>query len=343
MKKFLIQISVFLTLLVVLLLIKSVLIEPNISNKYFVSKYEDYNQKTQNEEYNTLFFGSSRIYRHIDPELFDSLSSNLNLSSYNLGTPATFNPELYYLYEQFLDDYEKGKVKDEIDFVFIELQRLNNLTYKNALTDQGSYWNDLNNYSYSINYILEYRRRKRQKLETFYSYTLSVINRFFNVYPQLDLNSIEVDLMENGYLGLERELFEQNSTDIRLRKEEFMSDTSELAKRKRTLRTTSSSDLLSGYKIKALNDKVSKLIDQSTSLGINLIFIIPPRQDLDTYIDLYPIKKELDENIINLAPIEHFPQLYEVGNSFDVGHLNDEGVSFFTKHLYDEFVKLKNK
>jgi len=340
MKLFLKRLLSFLFVLIILLVIKYISIEPEIANKIYYAKYIDYLSQTETKDYNTLIFGSSRIYRHVNPEYFDSLNIELNISSYNLGAPATFNPELYYLYDRFLDDYEKGLINDNIKFTFIELQRINNLTIDNALSEQGSYWNNLENLSYSVSYINEFDRRNKFKMKLLINYFISFFTNVSSIYNQSVYLSEKTDLMNNGYISLEQEVDELHSLDLNERRENFKTNPEELFLRTTYVTNQSIEELKEGLIIKSLETKLKGLINRSNNLGIKTYLIIPPRQEKDTYKDVLPLLDILKDNIISLVSITDHPELYDLNNSFDVGHLNDNGTKFFTKYLSDNFKKL---
>jgi len=340
MKLFLKRVFRFIILLFLLLIIKNSIIERNISNQLYVSKFADYTAKTEFREYNSLFFGSSRIYRHIDSEYFDSLNVEKNITSYNLGTPATFNPELYYLYELFLDKYERGEIADVLSYAIIELQTLNILTYENAVTKRGSYWNTFENYLYSIKYISTYNRPIKLKIKLIISYTVSYLTGISKYYMKLANESDNLLIMNQGFLSLEREVKLIGRNTLSQRNLDFKENPEKLIIRLKNVTTESLNEYKNGIVISPLAKKVNHLIQRSNKMGIQLFFIIPPRQGKDTYIDLLPLEKLFPNNIINLADISSYPELYEMQNSFDVGHLNDNGTKFFTKYLSDNFKKL---
>ena len=70
-------------------------------NELFAKKLAYYNKHQEN--YNTVIFGSSRMYRQVIPDLLDSILIQDNISSFNFASQACFNPESYYLYENFIE------------------------------------------------------------------------------------------------------------------------------------------------------------------------------------------------------------------------------------------------
>lgn len=342
MKKFLINLSNAFGILLGILLLKSIFLKPSISNELYVAKYENYLAKSLDDDYNTLFFGSSRIFRHVNPSLFDSLGNELNLSSYNLAAPATFNPELYHIYDRFLDDYESGIIPDTIEYVFIELQSINSLPLENALSKQGSYWNTPYYYLESLNQIYDLNRRSAEKIRLLFNYSASLINNFLSVYPELISHENVQDLGDYGYMSLEYEIDKYNDIDLIKRREEFIESPERLNLRIEDLKNTSINDLMGEPLNRSLDRRVNELLAKSSALDIRLYFIIAPRQNIRVYKDLAPILKNNSDHVLELVSIEKFPELYMFEHSFDVGHLNDKGVKFFTSYLSREFIEFES-
>lgn len=89
------------------------------ANRIFSLKHDVI--KNSDEVYNTYFFGSSHVYRHIDPVKFD-LHSNDNTKSFNFATGSTRSEESIYLIENLLKD---DKIRLNTKYIFIELAPIN--------------------------------------------------------------------------------------------------------------------------------------------------------------------------------------------------------------------------
>ncbi len=116
MKRFIYKTFFFLSFLLLLLIIKKNITPFYIGDPIFKAKFEDFINNKEN--FNTISFGSSRIYRHLNTTLLDSLLNNYYLSTYNLAVGATYNPESYYLYEELIQTLDSGDIK----LTFVELQ-----------------------------------------------------------------------------------------------------------------------------------------------------------------------------------------------------------------------------
>src|SRR5262245_37152928 len=79
-------------------------------------KWEHYGE--QKDRYDTLWFGSSRIYRGIMPGLFDQLTSEggVPTKTFNFGLDGMFPPEDAYVIERALEN-----PPNNLRWVFIEI------------------------------------------------------------------------------------------------------------------------------------------------------------------------------------------------------------------------------
>jgi hypothetical protein len=339
MKKFIKNSITFLLFLVLILGIKKVITPYYMGNNLFNSKLNYYNFNYNNEKYNTVFFGSSRIYRHINPILLDSLLYLQNLKSFNFATPGAFNPESYFLYENFIDNLTNNDIK----YAFLELQELNYISEKNLQTTKANYWNDLHFLNYSYNYILASKNSKSLKCKYIFNYTVSYIYSFLdfkileNKFKLKDIKHIGL----NGFYPLDKELIDsKNNEGLSNRYITFNSDTTVL--NKRILEAQNSKKILNNNDINQYHlEYLISLINKSNKKDIKLIFILPPRLSKNDYLQLIPLANSLPQkNIIKLNDPEKYKVLYMAEYSFDIGHLNSKGANFFTKYLADELAQI---
>ena len=117
MKKFLIRFGIFTLAAIATLWLMHKQVPYYEGNRQFELKRAFY---FENEDrYNTLFMGSSRTFRHINPVAFDNILDS-TFKSFNMGAVGTRNPELYYLAEHFIEELDSGSV----EFLFLELTPL---------------------------------------------------------------------------------------------------------------------------------------------------------------------------------------------------------------------------
>jgi hypothetical protein len=339
MKKFIKRIFVFTLLLIVFFIAKKFFTPYYIGDRTIYAKYTDISE--QDEKFNTFIFGSSRLYRHINSHLLDSLMSNGNYSTYNYAAPGTFNPAAYYLFENFINSSESNTV----DRVFIELQSLSHYSENNCTTTKASYWNNSKYLLFSLNYIYnsQYSRDKKKELYSCYfkSYLFGFydFSLFLNLFRPINMNEVG----DNGYLSLENAMYlMRENSELKERWNDFHSDTTELHDRIEAAKVAAAS--ISNNEVNRYHlDYLNSLIEEAESKGIQLIFILPPRLEESQYDELIPLAHALPQNyVIQMFNYSEFSEFYRADYSFDIGHLNTKGANLFTKFLAEEIKKLTN-
>ncbi len=92
------------------------------------------------DKYNTLFIGSSRIYRQIAPHLFDQLAADRGLAtiSFNAGVDGMRAPEDGFFFDQILKLHPKG-----LRWIFVELNELRlPVNRRQRGSSRAVYWHD---------------------------------------------------------------------------------------------------------------------------------------------------------------------------------------------------------
>lgn len=288
-------------------------------------------------DHNPIFMGSSRTYRHIDPQLFDRLIGQPEGTSYNFGVPATFAPEIFYFYEQMLSELESKGSRT----IIMELQEISLLAPKNLISAKGNYWLNNDYLIFSITALLASdisTVRKSVGVATF------ITGWFINHlgFNYLSGSRSEKDgralLEENGFACMNEAMANKaNAKDLWVRRNEFLNDTTELQKRAgRQQKTWASVQEENGPIVNLpLLEKLNHLIKLSAKKNVNLIFILPPR--LTNYKTVLPLGKALGhQRFFDLSSPDVYPQLWEVKSSFDAAHMNCEGASLYTRALVDQ-------
>jgi hypothetical protein len=340
MKQFLTNIFIFGVIFLILNQLPSLYLSPYYGNKYYLGKYK-YFKKNQ-DKFNTVILGSSRLYRHLNPKILDGLLQEYRISSFNLAAPSTFNPEVYYLYEKLLETIETNSLK----YAFIELGPLSNIASKNLYTNRNYYWHNLKYLNFSINYILasNIKPLKRKTILIKRYITSYFANTIFG-FKELACNKSIDNLLfigknRDGFYSLNDEMIDRGGNNkFRKRITSFLKDPTII--KKRTLIANKAFALKTNKKF--INEvhliKILNLIVKSKQKGIYLIFIIPPK--MAHYNKLLALKTVLPNNhIIEIANPVKYPELYQASFSFDIGHLNKKGANVFTKHIADEFNKI---
>jgi len=338
MKIFLKRLVLFFSLLMAILILKKIFTPYYLGNVYFKPKLEYFNKNFKAKEYNTVFFGSSRIFRHVNTEVFDSIMSGEKIKTFNFGTVGTYNPESYFLYENFIDNLEEKS----IDYAFLEIQALNDIDSENLTTTKGNYWNSVEFLNFAVNYISDTNKSDSEKASLMTRYFKSHFYSYFDVkifkHYMMDTKNTVRRMGANGFYSLDDDLKETpNNKVLNQRREIFLADTETLTERRQSVL-----NIYRGGSDLVLNDfhytYLLSLIEKSKEKGVDLIFVLPPRLTADQYLELLPISNQLPKrNVINLSDPRDYNTLYMTDYSYDVGHLNARGATLMTKYLANGF------
>lgn len=304
-------------------------------NPYYAENIRQF--RTNADKINTVFFGSSRIYRHADPRLFDSLNFNtVATRSYSLASPGCSNPETYYLLENYLKN-EASNVK----YVLLELQIILPVAGRNLHTSRANYWINFNEYIFVLNYYLSKKNCEDKYWEAIKNATYSFLENSLNLGMIQDLLVINpyysrfIGKNRDGYFPIEDELLPAHKT----RRKNLMQDTSVIQRKLGRYKKVFSSDQRNPCTEIEHLKRINLLIEKAKQKNIHLIFVIPPlltkHENIKELYDHIP-----DSNKINLADGVNFPELYLIENIWDDAHLNNKGAEAFTSALSHEFIEL---
>lgn len=308
------------------------------------SKLENFSEKKN--EYNTIFIGSSRIYRHIVPSKFDNLveSQGHNIKSYNFGVPGMQVPETYFLLKKILAMKPKN-----LEFVFIELYDVNlSVARENLRTNRVIYWHTWEHTLWLYDLILDSDRRLLRKLNLLRLHTIPLAYNLANVGKgdrliQWILNPEDEEnttfdpgsnkVFKNpgldGYLPIEEE------TDIvfKNRRQDFLANLD-------TYRQKVELISLPVDEVEALKpdqlEVIKKLIQLVKDSSATPIFIITPVLEKEAHLLAANTKGDVPILFSFNDPTE-YPSLYDPEYRLDIGHLKDKGAREFTKLLSEKF------
>ena len=298
------------------------------------------------EEYDTLFVGSSRTFRHIIPRLFDQLMAEAGMPthSFNLGINAMRPPEDTYLLETVL-----AKRRAPLKLVVMETNSIDVCTSddKNQGSARVVYWHDFKRFQALLRCILEegppnnhYRgalksglwqwEAARYNLTLYLAKTLHA-GRGFELWdvlapgkappPAVNRTSYDgydfygtplahIDQKEWELLQQRMAMFASHSTRVKERK---LSSQLELREQRRLV----------------------------ASLGGTVISYIGPLPAGAEYLPDPALHPGLP--VFNFANPELYPALFQRENRQDVGHLNQKGAEVFTRMLVEKIVATQKR
>ena len=315
------------------------------SNIVFISpKYEHY--QAHKDDYDTLFFGSSRVYSQIIPAVFDEAASEegLSLNSYNFGIPAMRAIDSTVLLEEVLANPPKN-----LKWVFFE--SILDKGYEpipNARTNRSIYWHNWKNTQFAAQYILNSDESLPNKAVLLSSHLLPFLYHQLNVgrlFSQLLPSTFTVEeqtvaaefTATEGFYALSDETTPERQYFLNAQ-QAYLDSVAVLGGRTADepwVETVSDEAYLSANKVVLLN-RVSETV---RAAGAEPIFIDPPSLHLENDFQAAEQLGTIDR-LLSYRDPNQFPQLYVPENRYDVDHLNRAGSEEFTRLIAKDFSQM---
>jgi len=299
-------------------------------NREYAWKLKQYKK----DKYNAVMFGTSRIYRGVNPLTLDSLmnqnSTTQPIKSFNLATHASWLNETLYLYDQFLND---STLYSGIETVYMEFQNVMSINPKKLMDEKIIYYQNLNHYQFISKYSFYEVLRDPKKIITS-TYSLGVFSfvSFVNLTNMkrisIKLNTKDLPEQENinerGYLSYADQVGE-GTTEQGIRS---FTDNIKLYLHQEEMNYNP-----------IYYEKMMQLIEKSQGKGIKLVFILPPVRLTKGMMAVFNALP--DEHKVEVCDPARFPELYNKQHWIDPVHLNKRGSDFLTAYLFQELKKLK--
>jgi hypothetical protein len=296
------------------------------------------------ESINTLFVGSSIMYRQIDPDVFDSsASADGEFRSYNLGNPGLY-PMRSVSYLEYLIENPPPSIKH----IVFELFRLDTVTfnYKSPeimrLAGFANFVDILQTIG-AANFPLSYKfylAGQYARAFAFKALGFGVID-----YLQMERSLRPVDIerlgfVNRGYLAKDTEIAQTRDAENRAHIEEVGALLEQqpqlLGPRIQANKAKYARDwkLASSPYVEKLRD----LIAQAERKGITLVYVLPPLLTEPGIYFAYPTYLQMPEGSrLDLSDPERFPDVYAIDNVFDLEHVNSAGAVPLSRYLAEEF------
>jgi hypothetical protein len=349
MNKFGLKIGLFCLILITIAKVTTAYLPYHWGNPWYSTKI-NYLNNLDSANYNTYFFGTSRIYRQINPVVFDSIcniSCKETISSFNLGAQATFSPQSYYLYEKFLN----SELNKDVKYCFLELTHISFISDFFLHREQTNYWLDLSELKFVINSFINnphvsLKNKKKQLKRYVLSYIENTIH--WGHFGEHIMNSNFYDTrylgkLKNGFFPMDLDFETTNDKFVKdhyqLINNTMLNDTSILNKNFEI--SKSHYNNISKDYDKAHYNRLLSLIDLSKKKGINLILLLSPRNSSKDLLKLMQMIPE--DNKIDMAiPLKENKPYYTISNSFDRGHLNSNGANLYSEGVAKKFSTIIN-
>ena len=346
MKKFLFKLIAFACTLFACIQLIFAVIPFHWGNQYFSTKFS-YLEASQSTNYNLFFFGSSRVNRQIAPFIFDSIiesQSSLEIKSFNFGSPGTFCPQTYYLYEKFLE----SELSTNAKYCLVELMPVTLISNSFFHQEQTNYWLNIDELKFVITSFNENKRfNKLEKEKHIKRYIISYMESFFHV-GHIGKQLLTENFYDKRFLGERLDGYYPMGLELRTIKDaeivkhfnkislEIQKDSSILNDRL-NLAIENYNNITSELDFVHFN-RISKMIASANKLGVHTVFFISPRNSSQELINLFnAIPKE---NRIDMADPYIHKDFYLLKYAFDSGHLNERGAELYSNDFAKEFIRL---
>lgn len=297
------------------------------------------------DEFDTLFIGSSRVYRQIFPRQFDELlaANGVVSRSFNFGVNGMFPPEDAFVCAQIFALHPQ-----KLKRVFIELSLFANpATANNPDSIRNIYWRDTERTARLVGHAFDSEKPQRfrwQKWRKSYedwsarSVTAAEYLRLF-VKRQLNIGS-GADWLAGRMNPVEpKPLTESLGTN--LRGDLPLTDSPMRAHDLEEFRSSFAARQKAPAQVlpfsRNADRSLQSMIAAVRSAGATPILFVSPSVSPQRF---YPRDREAVP-VLDFADIEKFPELYREELWHDIGHLNARGSELYTQRFAERFLLLK--
>lgn len=345
MGKLLLKSTLFIALLLAAsqLLIRPFVYHPFWGDPNYIAKYDHF--FSEDNGYTTVFIGSSRTFRHINPLTFDSIAGT---KSFNFGVDAVACPFNYLLAKEIL----QSKQADDLDHILVELfSPQNNLTEQALHSDKFIFRYGWADFYFTMRAtwqdgtlsakekIGELSFHFRHLIET--SFRLGQVHRITNAKDK----STRDRLGENGrgFMNSDVELI-NNPDSFFIRSHNRLLQNPEILEKCARYSSTENTPPHVGENCFQYHwDYLLNLQNECAVKGIELVLIVQP---LMTEKQVHFFNRFLPHippslALFNYNSSSHYPAYYQFKNAFDPGHLNTPGAYLFTTTLATDFNQLR--
>jgi hypothetical protein len=301
---------------------------PKTERKIFVSKRMIFNNSTDN--YDTIFWGSSMVFRQIVPDLFDDITGH---KSFNFGVQGCFPPQCTKLFEYMLPSFKNKGIKT----VFFELAGIQALQKNCEAEETYANFSEL----HSFEALLFYKYKHNSKVQDFQNLFSAIFNKYTRAIRILFYKELKQPIQDlavgHGYLTYKNLHEYRENNPLAVRRKIFL-------KEKKLAQDGIYRDYTNKFprpKTQIYLNYFKNILDKYKEAGIRIIFIIPPITNKG-FID-WQYKSFLVENkipILNFSSVEKYPELYNLDLYFDHSHLNKNGAELYTKLLAKKVLTL---
>ena len=342
------------------------------------AKLEHY--RSAADGYDTVFLGSSHVYRSFVPEVFDGAlaEQGREARSFNFGVQLPNLYETHYLLREILDEGE-GSLRR----VFCEYMTLTpQVDPQNAFLPRTIYWHDLEETRVAVARARALATELEGGLRLAPEPSHSITRYFTRPFPvswrigaEHVLHFMARALMVgrgkdvakgllgrrhgqtsavsagHGYLSLEaqRELLSargQTANPYQRRHDHFLSDLAGYHERVEALRRSPvvfGDEEWMNADLQQVDDLelIRMMVAECRRAGVEFVLVFMPGNSCNRPFESR-LQEELGVPVLRYNRPSEYPNLYEAGRRFDSGHLSAEGAIEFSRLLARDYLELES-
>lgn len=308
-------------------------------------KLEQFEELHRAEAFDTVFLGSSRTYRHLDPATWTETFAAAGSSSraFNLGVPEMRMPELLHLAEDLLASPGGGAIRRLV----VEPEPKPLFGHEaNRLTSRNIRWHDVGTLRRLWPGIQKESRNSAHATLLLFDRLEPAARRLLLIGRGLDLlewafgpPTRHIEPSRLGFLSLDQDRAAPRTADDRADLERRYAELHELpnpeaARRDwqrrmaRLRRTPAGGRALDPYELE-LFAELQALAD---ARGVELVFVLSPRPDRHPNL-VHAAETGVVEHLIRFDDPDRHPAFYARSGRYDRHHLNDEQALRMTRML----------
>jgi hypothetical protein len=313
--------------------------------------------KANKDDYTAVVVGGSLEYRHINPEIIDSIcqQNGIDFRLFNAGGDGVAYLHEVRVLEEILKDPSPN-----LKYAFISLSSTVRFKYLNLHTKRFASWQRPQDMVRAITLTWELRLPLKEKLKYTWYYFITMIENGFNIgfltsaieslnHPKTVYNSVSLGDKKNGFFPYDEEeklVFEEGTSEQKMK--EMMLLSHQYYNERKSQRDSMLQQNIEEFKnydetyvLKSMVKRYNKLIQTCEDKGIKLIVLLPPR-GREPYTQLIPTFNALPDNHkINIASPIEYPEFYLPENNYNFHHLNLKGANIYTEVLAKKFLQLQ--
>ena len=289
-------------------------------------------------EIQTLFLGSSRIYRHLDPSVFDAAFAEhgLDMHSFNVGVPGMRTLEALNTLRWVFDRHP-----DRLRWLVVDVEdRPLFIGDDNLLSERVMRWHRLRDLPVILAAVSATDEPGSQRILTATAHLQAAAFRAGRVGRGLrgmdalvDPTPSEVPAINRGYLSLEEELRIAPTREARAEVEERWRQLHDRPQRYRRLlaqlaRSSPDGELTDALELELLRSLQAEADDR----GVEVLFVIDARVNRRPTL-VHAFESGVIERLLRFDDPSAFPELYDPANRFDIHHLDRDHAREYTRRI----------